>query len=87
MQVSNILVLTIRGKLINFEVEATCFSEISIDFQRTARNCIPEGRTLHNPQCKNLKFYKHLFGVQDILNRKSSDKNVYLLRSVAAQRR
>jgi hypothetical protein len=28
-------------------MEATCFSETSIDFRRIARHCIPRGRTLH----------------------------------------
>jgi hypothetical protein len=30
-------------------------SGTSVGFQRTARRCIPEGRTLHNHRCENLR--------------------------------
>jgi hypothetical protein len=36
---------------------ATCFSETSVDFQRTTRHYIPEYRTLHNHRCENFKSY------------------------------
>jgi hypothetical protein len=32
-------------------------SETLVDFQRTTRRYIPKDRTLHNPRCKNLRFY------------------------------
>jgi hypothetical protein len=35
----------------------TYSSEMSIDFQRTTRYHIVEGRTLHNRHCENLKSY------------------------------
>jgi hypothetical protein len=35
------------------KMEATCSSETSVDFQRTMRSYIPEGRTLHNDCSKN----------------------------------
>jgi signal-transduction protein with cAMP-binding, CBS, and nucleotidyltransferase domain len=38
-------------------MEATCFSEKSVDFQRTTRRYIPEDRTLHDHRCENLKSY------------------------------
>jgi hypothetical protein len=38
-------------------MEATCFSETSVDFQRSIWRCIPEDRILHNHRCKNLGTY------------------------------
>jgi hypothetical protein len=38
-------------------IEATCYSETSVDFQRTTRRYIPEERTLRNHSCENLKSY------------------------------
>jgi hypothetical protein len=38
-------------------MEATCSSEMLVDFQRTTPNYIPEDRTIHNHQCENLKSY------------------------------
>jgi hypothetical protein len=35
-------------------MEATRYSETSVDFQRTTRCYIPEDRTFHNHSCKNL---------------------------------
>jgi hypothetical protein len=49
------------------------FSETSVDFQRTARRCIPEDKNIHNHSCENLKSYiqilveKYEFEVQIIL--------------------
>jgi hypothetical protein len=34
-----------------------CYSETSVDFQRTTRRYIPEDSTLHNHCCENLKTY------------------------------
>jgi hypothetical protein len=34
------------------KMEATCTSETSVNFQRTTRLCIPDGRTLHNHRLK-----------------------------------
>jgi hypothetical protein len=39
------------------KMEVICFSETSVDFQRTARRYIPEYSTLHNHRCENLKSY------------------------------
>jgi hypothetical protein len=39
------------------KTEATCFSEMSVDFKRTTRRYIPEDRNLHNHRCENLKSY------------------------------
>jgi hypothetical protein len=39
------------------KMEATCFSKISVDFQRTTRRYIPENSTLHSQRCENLKSY------------------------------
>jgi hypothetical protein len=38
-------------------MEAKWTYETSVDFQRTTRRYIPEGRTLHNHRCENLKSY------------------------------
>jgi hypothetical protein len=38
-------------------MEATCSSEMSLDFQRTTQRFIPEDKTLHNHRCENLKSY------------------------------
>jgi hypothetical protein len=38
-------------------MEATCYSETSVDFQRFTRRYIPEDITLHNHRCENLKSY------------------------------
>jgi hypothetical protein len=38
-------------------VEATCFSETTIDSQRTTRRYIPEDRNLHNHRGENLRSY------------------------------
>jgi hypothetical protein len=40
------------------QIEATCSSETSVNFQRTTRRYIPEGRTLYNHRCENLNSYK-----------------------------
>jgi hypothetical protein len=40
-------------------MEATHFSETSVDFQRTTRSYIPEDRTLHNHRYENLKSYNY----------------------------
>jgi hypothetical protein len=37
-------------------MEAICFTETSVDFQRTTRRYIPDG-TLHNHRCENLESY------------------------------
>jgi hypothetical protein len=39
-------------------MEATCSSEVSVEFQRTARRYIPEDRPFRNHRCENLKSYK-----------------------------
>jgi hypothetical protein len=36
-------------------MEAICFSETSVDFQRTTQRYIPEDGTLHNHRSENLK--------------------------------
>jgi hypothetical protein len=38
-------------------VEATCFSETSVHFQRTTLRYIAEGGTVHNHRCVNFKSY------------------------------
>jgi hypothetical protein len=40
------------------KMKASCSSETSVDFRRTIWRYIPEGRTLHNRRCENLKSYK-----------------------------
>jgi hypothetical protein len=37
------------------KLEATCSSEMSVDFQRTTRRYIAEDRTLRNHRCENFK--------------------------------
>jgi hypothetical protein len=37
------------------KMEAICYSEMSVDFQRTTRRYIPEDRTIYNHRCENLK--------------------------------
>jgi hypothetical protein len=37
------------------KMEATCSSEMSVDFYRTTRIYVPEDTTLHNHRCENLK--------------------------------
>jgi hypothetical protein len=39
------------------KMEATCSSETSVNFHRTARSYIPEDRILNNHCCENLKSY------------------------------
>jgi hypothetical protein len=41
----------------NLKLESICFSETSVDFQRTTRHYIPEDRLLHNYRCANLEAY------------------------------
>jgi hypothetical protein len=38
-------------------MEITCFSETSVDFQRTTRRYIADNGTLHNHRCEKLKSY------------------------------
>jgi hypothetical protein len=38
-------------------MEATCYSETSIDFQPTTMRYIPADTTLHNHRCENLRSY------------------------------
>jgi hypothetical protein len=38
----------------NLKIGVTCFSETSVDLQRTIRHYITEDRTLHNHRCENL---------------------------------
>jgi hypothetical protein len=42
---------------LTLKMEATYFSEMSFDIQRTIRRYIPEDRTVHNHRCENLKSY------------------------------
>jgi hypothetical protein len=42
-------------------MKATCFSETSVDTQRTTRRYIPEDGTLHIHRCENLKSYVAIF--------------------------
>jgi hypothetical protein len=45
---------------------ATCFSEASVEFQRSTRRYIPEDRTVHNHRCDSLKSYicnNHWFNI------------------------
>jgi hypothetical protein len=46
------------------KMEVTCFSEMSVDFQRTTRRYIPEDRILYNHRCENLKSYSVSFSVK-----------------------
>jgi hypothetical protein len=46
------------NRAVDPEMEATCSSETSVDFQRTTRRYIPEERILHNSRCENLKSYR-----------------------------
>jgi hypothetical protein len=39
------------------KIEAICSSETSADFQRTIQRHIPDGSTLHNHRCENLRSY------------------------------
>jgi hypothetical protein len=39
------------------KMEATCSSEMLVDFQQTTCRYIPEDSTLHNHHCENLKSY------------------------------
>jgi hypothetical protein len=39
------------------KMEAPCSSEMSVDFQQTTWNYIPEDRILYNHCCENLRFY------------------------------
>jgi hypothetical protein len=43
------------------KIEATCSSEITVDFQRITRHYIPEDRTLCNHRCEGLKSYELRF--------------------------
>jgi hypothetical protein len=38
---------------LTLNVESTCSSEVSVDFQRTTRRYIPEDRTLYNYRYEN----------------------------------
>jgi hypothetical protein len=44
---------------LTLKMEVTCFSETSVDFQRTTQRYIPEYGILHNNCCYSLKFYIH----------------------------
>jgi hypothetical protein len=39
------------------KMEATCSSEMLVDFQLIAHHYVPEDGILHNHQCENLKLY------------------------------
>jgi hypothetical protein len=49
----------VRNQSENFHVK--CSSKTWVDFQQTTQHYIPEGRTLHNHRCENLKAYIDLF--------------------------
>jgi hypothetical protein len=53
---------------LHLDMEATCSSEMSVDFQRTTICHTPEGRTLQDHRCENLKSYISII-VHEILGR------------------
>jgi hypothetical protein len=57
-------------------MEAICFSETSVETQRTTRRHIPEDDTLHNHRCENLKSYNFTFTVY---NYDSLTDTIYIL--------
>jgi hypothetical protein len=48
-------------------MEVTCFSETSVDFQRTKQRHIPQDRTLRNHVCKNLISLIVIYMFSDVL--------------------
>jgi hypothetical protein len=48
-------------------MEATCFSESSVDAQRTTRSYIPEDGTFHNHRCENLKSYTEVLMLKQVV--------------------
>jgi hypothetical protein len=44
-------------------MEVICFSETSVDTERTTRRYIPEDATLHKHRCENLKSYIYLLSL------------------------
>lgn len=45
------------GLFLDSEMEATCSTETSVDFQRTTQRHISENTTLHNHRFENLTSY------------------------------
>jgi hypothetical protein len=43
----------------SLKMEVTCYSETSVDLQRTTQRYIPEDRTQCNRRCENLKSYRY----------------------------
>jgi hypothetical protein len=48
-------------------MEATCSSETSVDFQRTTRRYIAKNRSSHNYRCENIKSHKDICGLHQSL--------------------
>jgi hypothetical protein len=60
------------------KMEATCPSGTSVDTQQTTRRYIPEGATLHNHRCNNLKS-SILFLLSSFISPSSSSHSIFLL--------
>jgi hypothetical protein len=48
------------------KMEAICSSEMSVNTQWTTRRYIPEGGTLHNHRCENLKSLPYLDSLHSV---------------------
>jgi hypothetical protein len=66
-------------------MEATCSSETSADFQRTAWNYMSEDKTFHNHRSENLKSYMNLLYRNSTL--KNSINFAYIYCDVTAESR
>jgi hypothetical protein len=63
-------------------MDSTYFSLTSVEFQRSARRCIAEGRTLHDDRCENPR--SHIF--QYIQTTKTRYSYLDFLMSIAVRR-
>jgi hypothetical protein len=69
LKVACFMVVPCLAYSLTLKMEATCFSDMSVDFQWTTWRYIPDDRTLHNHCSENLNFFYDMFQPDKVIVR------------------